>query len=243
MPQSLDHPSQQSPPPLYLPSKDSFEASSSSVISEFLNFESILELEADTDWEVKVEKPNAYIMIRTGTPSHPNIPIMKAFFDLELEVDPQLAYSVIYDPQIRKKWDRTLAEYEILRNEGDLIQYYMRNTAPWPFDDRDFVETRYIRKRNNGDLEVYFRASFNENFQNPPEKTVRGEVVLGGQIFRGRVSPNTGKNSLIITTIVQADLKGEVPKKLLKVSLPASVFSWFRSVKKQVEVKKEEKQG
>ena len=223
--------------PLYFPSRDCLVPSSELVNAESKNFESILDLEADVDWEVKVEKSNAIIMVRTGSKTHPKIPMMKAFFDFEADVEPGLVYDVIYDPEIRKKWDSSLAEYNLIQNQNDMIQYYMHNKAPWPFDDRDFVETRFLRTRSNGDLEVYFRASISEQYSEAQEKVVRGETILGGQIFRRRISPNTGKMSLIVTTIVQADIKGEVPKKLLRVTFPATVLSWFKSVKKQVDIR------
>ena len=223
--------------PLYFPSRDSLVPSSELVNTESKNFESILDLEADVDWEVKVEKSNVIIMVRTGSKNHPELPMMKAFFDFEIDVEPQLVYDVIYDPDIRKKWDNSLAEYNLIQKQNDVIQYYMHNKAPWPFDDRDFVETRFLRNRCNGDLEVYFRASVSEQYSETHEKIVRGETILGGQIFRRRISPNTGKMSLIVTTIVQADIKGEVPKKLLRVTFPATVLSWFRSVKKQVDIR------
>jgi len=222
--------------PLYLPSTSPILQTSTEVSSNFHIFEKILDLESDPDWDLKLEKPFAYIFVRTGTKTHPNIPLMKAFFDLELNIDPEQVYDILYNPEVRKKWDLSIGEYAELHREEGLVQYYMLNKAPWPFADRDFVETRYIRKRVNGDLEVCFSASLNETCPEIKEKAVRAEVVIGGQIFRKRVSPNTGNSSLIITTIVQADLKGEIPKNMLKVSLPPSVLKWFRNVKKQVEI-------
>lgn len=32
----------------------------------------------------------------------------------------------------------------------------MYNKAPWPFSDRDFVEKRYTRYRENGDIEAFY---------------------------------------------------------------------------------------
>lgn len=236
LPLSSARPRTQCEIPLYLPSTSPILPTSNQVSSNYSIFDAILELESDPDWDLKLEKPFAYVFVRTGTKTHPDIPLMKAFFDLELNIDPEQVYEIIYNPEIRKKWDLSLGEYTERRIEEGLIQYYMLNKAPWPFADRDFVETRYIRKRENGDLEVCFSASINEIYPEIKEKAVRAEVIIGGQIFRKRVSPNTGLTSLIITTIVQADLKGEIPKNMLKVTLPASVFKWFRSVKKQVEI-------
>ena len=114
----------------------------------------------------------------------------------------------------------------------------MHNKAPWPFTDRDFVETRFVRKRDNGDIEIYFRSSCNQDFPESSYGVIRGETILGAQIFRKKVSSVTGKVTLFVTTICQADMKGEIPKKALGITLPFSVLKWFNSVKKQLNVRK-----
>lgn len=221
--------------PLYFPSRDPLLPSSDIVSSFNSNFELILDLESDTDWEIKQEKPFAYIMTRTGNGTHPSIAMVKAFFDLELDAEPELLYNILYDPATRKKWDQGVSEFvEIEKIRDDVVQYYMLNKAPWPFADRDFVENRYTRKRTNGDLEIFYQGTENNEFLPNQGKVIRGETLLGGQVFRKRLSPNTGKPSLMITAICQADLKGEIPKKLMKVTLPSSLLRWFTSIKKQV---------
>ena len=223
---------------LYLPSKEEFCPCSELVLSKYSNFEMLLELEANSDWEMKIDKPFACIMIRTGTPNAPDIPIMKALFDMEIDAEPEDMYDVIYNPIIRKGWDNSIGAYnEIIRPSDDVIHYYMLNKAPWPFKDRDFTEIRYIRRRVNGDMEIYFSALGHQDYPEVKEKAIRGETIIGGQIFRKRISPITGLPTLMVTSICQADMKGEVPKKALKVTLPSSVLKWYRSLKKQLQAK------
>jgi hypothetical protein len=223
--------------PLFFPSRDPLAACSDLVQSESSNFDLLLDLESESDWEVKLEHTNAYVMLKSGNELHKEVPLMKAFFDLEMEVEPETVYNVIYEPESRRKWDKTIETYtEIDKARPDVIQYYMHNKAPWPFADRDFVETRFIRRRTNGDIEIYFTASENERYPVKGDKVVRGDTIIGGQIYRKRISPSTGKMSLMITSIFQADLKGEIPKKLLKVTLPSSVFKWFKTVRRQVQI-------
>ena len=113
----------------------------------------------------------------------------------------------------------------------------MLNKAPWPFQDRDFVETRYVRKKVNGDIEIYFTGSYHKDYPEDKNKAVRAESIIGGQIFRKRISNITGQVSLMITTIFQADMRGEIPKKALKFTFPTSVLKWFRDVKKQAQIR------
>ena len=223
---------------LYLPSMERFAPCSELVAAQAENFEMLFCLESSTDWEVKVDKPFACIMTRAGTSSHPDIALMKAFFDMELNVEPEDMYDIIYNPEVRKKWDTSIADYHIINQiSDDVIHYYMLNKAPWPFKDRDFTEVRYIRRRVNGDMEIYFTGLAHHEYPEPKDKIIRGETIIGGQIFRKRISPITGEPTLMVTTICQADMRGEVPKKVLKVTLPSSVLKWYRSVKKQLQLR------
>lgn len=223
---------------LYFPSREPFLPCSELVSSQFANFEMLFELEASTDWEVKTEKHFACIMVRGGTASHSDIPLMKAFFDMEMDIEPEDMYDVIYNPEVRKKWDGSIGAYNIINSvSDDVVHYYMLNKAPWPFKDRDFTEIRYIRRRANGDMEIYFTGLSHQDFPEVREKAIRGETIIGGQVFRKRISPITGERTLMVTTICQADLRGEVPKKALKVTLPSSVLKWYRNVKKQLHLR------
>lgn len=223
---------------LYFPSKDPLRSCSDLVTAQFQNFTKILELEASSDWEIKIDKPFACIMLKPGTQSHPDIPLMKAFFDMEINANPEDLYEIMYWPETRKRWDNSIGSFfEISRSSEDVIQYYMHNKAPWPFKDRDFVETRYIRKRVNGDIEIFFTSLEHNEHPENKDKAIRGETIMGAQIMRKRISPITGNYSLYVTTICQADMKGEVPKKALKVTLPSSLLKWYRGIKKQLQIK------
>ncbi|OMJ94570.1 hypothetical protein SteCoe_2215 [Stentor coeruleus] len=223
---------------LYFPSNDQISPCSDYVTSQFHNFTKILELEASSDWEVKIDKPFACIMLKTETSSHPGIPILKAFFDMELDAYPQDLYEILYLPEYRMRWDTDIQIfYEIGHLAEDAVQYYMHNKAPWPFKDRDFVETRYKRNRVNGDIEILYLSLDHNEFPEKKEKAIRAETIIGGQIFRRRVSLSNGKPSLYVTTIFQADMKGDIPKKALKITVPTNILKWYRTVKKQLQIK------
>jgi hypothetical protein len=160
--------------------------------------------------------------------------MMKAMFDTRLCAEPEALYELLYAPDVRRQWDTSIGAYtEIEKEAEDTVQYYMHNKAPWPFSDRDFVETRFIRRRENGDMEICFKASQHSEYPER-EKIVRGETIIGGQMFRKRRTGN-GEMRLMITTILQADMKGEIPKKMIKVTLPTSFMKWFRTIKKELQ--------
>ena len=147
-----------------------YEPWSSDVESFLPRFTEILELEKQTEgWTTKVTKPTATIAVKLVTirqaPSPKgDLPIVRAEFDFDLDVTPQDLYTVLYDQNIRKKWDTdSILEYEEFEKPfPDSILYYMVNKVPWPFSNREFVERRLIRRTESGDLELVFFATEHE---------------------------------------------------------------------------------
>lgn len=83
-------------------------------------------------------------------------------------------------------------------------KYYTLTKAPWPMKNRDFVEKRFCKTMENGDLIVYFHSTEDDCF--PPVATAeRAETILGGFIFR-RVNLQT----ISVSHIRQVDLKGNI---------------------------------
>lgn len=86
--------------------------------------------------------------------------MVRAWFDMEIDAGPEDLLKVLYDVELRKKWDQaSVIEYEEFEKPAaDVTLYYMSNKAPWPFADRDFVERRLVRYKKNGDIEVFYRT-------------------------------------------------------------------------------------
>jgi hypothetical protein len=215
-----------------------FIESSQLVREHYDKFEYLLALEAETaGWSVKVNKPYAQISLKQGSSLNADLPVVRATFDLEMDIKPQDLYFVLFDVSTRKSWDSSsVLEYdEFERPAHDCVLYYMLNKAPWPFSNRDFVERRLIRQRTNGDLEVYSSAITHSAY---PERsrTERGATVIGGQIFRRKLKAD-GSSTLIVTAISQADMKANVPAKVLQDTLPASLEKWYRAVKAALQVR------
>ena len=206
------------------------------------NFEYLLELEKEEEgWSRRVDKPGATIAIKLvwitqGSQYNSELPIVRAWFDMELPAKPSDLFHILYDVDVRKKWDQaSVLEYvEFSQPETDVTMYYMMNKAPWPFADRDFVERRMVRRKRNGDIEVFYRTfphhvRIRQDY--PVKKKVeRGETLVGGQIIRGAQGPEGP--TLHVTIFNQADMKGKIPAKAVTETLPASLEKWYRSVRK-----------
>lgn len=88
----------------------------------------------------------------------------------------------MYTPEVRKKWDK-VGVIELINIEeptDDVCMYYMCNHAPWPFTNRDFLEMRYKRKRENGDIEAFFCNHSDTSFKAPYQNCVRAVTHVGG---------------------------------------------------------------
>mmetsp|Transcript_28626 Transcript_28626/g.28258 ORF Transcript_28626/g.28258 Transcript_28626/m.28258 type:complete len:173 (+) Transcript_28626:512-1030(+) len=161
--------------------------------------------------------------------------MVKACFDMEINANPIDLYFLLYDVDTRKQWDKSsVGEFIEIYKTEDVVGYYMLNKAPWPFSDRDFIERRFIRKRDNGDIEVYYREYPAQDFQPPKSKAERGRTLFGGQIFRKRVSQISGEPTLLVTLVSQADMSGKIPVKAFEETLPNSLLKWYRSVRKEL---------
>ena len=121
---------------------------------------------------------------------------------------------------------------EIEKFSDDVVQYYMINKAPWPLTNRDFVETRYTRYKENGDIEIFYSESESDQYKQPAEKVERAKTIFGGQIFR-EVELKTGK-TLIVTLLSQAEMGGKIPSKVLKETLPLSLLNWYKAIRKEL---------
>jgi len=233
---------EKSPEPRPIEFQDMFTSNSqllscSELVKEnFEKFEMLLTYEKQTDWELKVDKSFAKVFLTKGSNLDPELPMVKALFDLEVNAEPEQIYKLLYDTELRKTWDKnSVLEFkELSKPQEDAVVYYMLNKAPWPFSNRDFVEQRLTRRRENGDIEVFYSNCESQEAPQTDSKVERGRTVIGGQVFRRRVSLKTGEPTLLVTLLNQAEMNGKIPAKALKETLPTSLMKWYRSVKNQL---------
>ena len=166
--------------------------------------------------------------------SEENSPMVKALFNLRVNATPNELYQILYNIDIRKAWDKAsvLEFQELDKPAGDVVKYYMLNKAPWPFTNRDFIETRYTRIKESGDIEIFYKEAEGDFVIENNEKIERGNTIFGGQIFRLADVPS-GK-TLLVTLISHCEMRGKIPPKALKETLPLSLLNWYRSVRKEL---------
>lgn len=207
--------------------------SSAEVQSIESDIEYILKIEQDVNsWTLKTDKPFIRIYLRNSTDYNADLPVVMTMVNLEIDAEPERLLEIMYDLDKRKKWDKqsVLEFVELERPSEDVLIYYMANKAPWPFSDRDFIDKRYIRRRSNGDIEIF---SHHTNYENLPEiskKCERGKTIIAGQIIRRRIDPSTSAPTILFTLINQSDMGGKIPPKVLSDTLPASMVKWCKTI-------------
>ena len=190
-------------------------------------FKRLLEMESEENWELKMEKDFLKVFIKMDE----DVPIVKALFNMQVEADPQVLYDLLYNVSARTAWDSSVIEYqELSQLDKDTVVYYMLNKAPWPFNNRDFVEVRYTRRTANGDIEIFYKETEWDHSGTPGAE--RGRTLFAGQILRKTSTPQ-GK-TLLVTLISQAVFSGKIPPKALKETLPISLLNWYKTVRKEL---------
>lgn len=190
-------------------------------------FKRLLDMEAEENWELKMEKDFLKVFIKMDE----EVPIVKALFNMKVDADPQVLYDLLYNVNARTAWDSSVLDYqELSQLDKDTVVYYMLNKAPWPFNNRDFVEVRYTRRAVNGDIEIFYKETEWDHSGTPGAE--RGRTLFAGQVFR-RISTPQGK-TLLVTLISQAVFSSKIPPKALKETLPLSLLNWYKTVRKEL---------
>lgn len=173
IPEEAPPPPEEPPPPRY----------SKELTAHEDRFEYLLRIEADTSdkWELRIDKPDSKIWLSTGSELNETVPMVRAILNFTTFATPNDLYNILYDVEFRKQWDKaSVVDYEEFdRPSADVVLYYMHNKAPWPFQDRDFVEKRCIKRLPNNDIEIVSFHITDERYP-PKAKMERGETIVGG---------------------------------------------------------------
>lgn len=154
---------------------------------------------------------------------------------MQVNANPEDLQFLMYDLEARKSWDKAsvLTFVEISKISSDASCFYMLNKAPWPFANRDFVEQRLVRRRDNGDIENLTLEITHPDYP-VVKKVERARTVLGGTLFRKRISKLTGEPTLLVTMITQADMNGVIPAKFISETLPSSLLKWYKTMQAEL---------
>ncbi|KAJ2741259.1 hypothetical protein GGI20_005314 [Coemansia sp. BCRC 34301] len=158
---------------------------------------------------------------------------------------PATAFDLLANILRRTEWDELTESTEILQHlaQGDAI-HYVKMKAIWPTAARDSVLISRIKKTKHEDEDAFLNVSQSIEDSRVPEKhaegIVRMEAALAGQIVtnasredRARLGLD-GEHWCKVTQIADGDMKGWIPKSVLKFvatqALPRSLAKVCRQL-------------
>ena len=172
--------------------------------------------EPDCQVYKKLEEGKDVVLIKNIS----NIPYNK---DIILEA--------IFNPDIRKKWDKALEEMKIISNENDSDIIYMIINPPVFFiTARDFVQRKKVWKNFPNDNSHLVHIVSVDNASYPPSKKyVRAKTIIMGYYIKD--DPNKPGCS-IIGGVSQTDLGGEIPISVINKFAAKGSKEWSDNLKK-----------
>eukprot|EP01016_Furgasonia_blochmanni_P047660 TRINITY_DN7025_c0_g1_i3.p2 TRINITY_DN7025_c0_g1~~TRINITY_DN7025_c0_g1_i3.p2 ORF type:complete len:178 (-),score=42.31 TRINITY_DN7025_c0_g1_i3:191-724(-) len=158
-------------------------------------------------------------------------------------------FTLIADETERLKWDKILTTFKVIKSinkNSDVI--YNECKTPQGFSNRDFVQFRYylnnkrdkevVQQHNlyqtDHDYSMIYVRSVDQCIEIPVKKgVVRGNTLIAGYLIEEIKNTNKVK----LTTIIQTDIKGSVPK-ILHNSLSSEIpIKWLRELEKAYKAK------
>ncbi|XP_067571562.1 stAR-related lipid transfer protein 3 isoform X6 [Pseudorca crassidens] len=186
-------------------------------------------LAQEENW--KFEKNNEYgdTVYTIEVPFHGKTFILKTFLPCPAELVYQ---EVILQPERMVLWNKTVTACQILQRVEDntLISYDVSSgAAGGVVSPRDFVNVRRIERRRDRYLSSGIATT--HCAKPPTHKYVRGENGPGGFIVLKSAS-NPGVCTFI--WILNADLKGRLPRYLIHQSLAATMFEFAFHLRQRI---------
>jgi len=153
-------------------------------------------------WEVCYDKENIKVWDQKVANSEINIVKVYTEFD---DIEALTLYDVFHDAEYRREWDENMIdghEFEQLDANNDVGYYSIR--CPAPMTDRDFVNQRSWRVKNN----TYVIKNHSVKYPKCPEKKgfIRARSIRTGYYVKVK---ETGGCRLFYLT--QGDPKGSIP--------------------------------
>ncbi|KAG0283381.1 START domain-containing protein 10 [Linnemannia gamsii] len=142
---------------------------------------------------------------------------------------PAVAFDTLCDLENRLSWDPMCVEAKVLEEvaPGTTVQY-IRTKAVWPTASRDTVVLGTVKDLGEKGL---FMVNASIEYEGMPErvkeKIVRMETAVAGHI----ITPLDGNRSRMIQ-IVDADMKGWIPDKVIQMVSTKAVPDGLRAVNK-----------
>jgi hypothetical protein len=179
------------------------------------------------EWAQVINEKNVTIYKKTI----PNCPVILVKGVALLEGIPfDIIWKAIADTTLRKTWERLFLNFESIETCPDgteLIYYNMK--APFPVQDRDFLQRKTVLHDFPAKGQVLLHFMSVESDKRPPlKKYVRANTLVAGYLIK-ELSKFPLRCS--ISLVNQVDLKGSIPKSLIKMFSASGSRDWVNRFK------------
>ena len=188
--------------------------------------EIIKESTDDSRWSKVINEKNV-VFYNKAIPNCPNI-LVKGIALLE-GIPFDIAWKAIADTNLRIKWEKLFLNFESVENhpENDTEIIYFNMKAPFPVQDRDFLQRKTVLYDYPVKGQVLIHIESVECDKKPPSsKYVRAQTIVAGYLFK-ELSKFPLRCS--ITIINQVDLKGSIPRYLINMHAASGSRDWVES--------------
>ena len=171
----------------------------------------------------KIDKKDPVILVKSIT---------------QLKHKPENVYELLFNLEIRAKWDRIFSKWEIKKiidENTDVIYSYIK--APFIVTDREFLQKRLsykniIIENEKFDYIIAF-GNYNSNEFPVSKNIIRADTKVSGYIMKKIVID--GKEGTELTMISKTDIKGLIPKSLVSHHAKKKPVSWAMNFEKALE--------
>ena len=160
--------------------------------------------------------------------------MVKSIFDMPM-IPKEVAFKLFCDLSLREKWDKNMANYQILEQNDEMEELIFHYTIPMPkiTKSRDVLLKRIIRRNYpaNGSLAIHSKSYDHYKVPVDEKKSYRVDCKINGMIIedvesKGRI---TGTK---ISWVFQNDVKGNFPKVFINersVKVPKEIaHNWIK---------------
>ena len=198
-----------------------------------------LNINDETDYKIIYNKDSLVFSINEkGSYVSNSFPIIKMHFTIpknlykKTNINKQDFISAIRTPKIRKIWDQSIREYNIIEQKNDFNIIHTILKSPGFFiSERDTIEKKIeFTYTNSNNIEEYicFSSSIDNKYFPIIDKVQRIENLFS--IYR----ITEDSTNIYIDSLDQMDYKMKIPVSLMCLSLPSVVNNWYKNMRNYI---------
>eukprot|EP00117_Sycon_ciliatum_P035546 scpid78815/ scgid26919/ PCTP-like protein; START domain-containing protein 10; Serologically defined colon cancer antigen 28 homolog; StAR-related lipid transfer protein 10 len=177
---------------------------------------------AEDGWTLADDSPGCVVWKKVS--SEHSVHLVKGFLDFK-GIPADRLLTLVYDLQVRARFDELFTRYECVEDRGDhRVTYAVLKFPPGTWN-RDLVQFNTKRSEPEEHIVLYKNAVHASRPVDP--KMVRAETIFSGTIIRPMADD---PNSSTLTLFLQTDVKGWIPSAIINMIATRGPNKWQHSL-------------